>query len=222
MPARALIFDFNGTLSDDEHLMEAVTAEVLAATDRPPRTSDTSTGWPASRTRRWRGPGWATATTWPRSWPSGSTATAGWRMDGSTIGPAMRDVVRQAASRAPIAIVSGAARAEIEPVRGAAGIAQLFATVVTSDDVSHGKPHPEGYVIALRRLQAALPGLAAGDVVVIEDTEAGVAAAKAAGMHCLALVGTMPAARLAAADELIEAIDLALIDRLLSGGLPSG
>jgi beta-phosphoglucomutase-like phosphatase (HAD superfamily) len=111
--------------------------------------------------------------------------------------------------------VSGAARAEIEPVLEAAGIARLFTTVVTSDDVSHGKPHPQGYLIALRRLESTLPGLAAGEVVVIEDTEAGVTAAKAAGMRCLGLVGTMPAVRLAAADEVIETIDLGLVRRLL-------
>jgi beta-phosphoglucomutase-like phosphatase (HAD superfamily) len=50
---------------------------------------------------------------------------------------------------------------------------------------------------------------------VIEDTEAGVLAAKAAGMRCLALLGTMPPERLAAADELIERLDLELVRRLL-------
>ena len=52
----------------------------------------------------------------------------------------------------------------------------------------------------------------------IEDTEAGVAAATAAGMRCLALVGTMPAERLAAAHGLIEGVDRALIARLLNSG----
>jgi beta-phosphoglucomutase-like phosphatase (HAD superfamily) len=52
-------------------------------------------------------------------------------------------------------------------------------------------------------------------VAVIEDTEAGVLAAKAAGMHCLGLLGTMSAGRLSAADELIETIDQALVKRLL-------
>ena len=50
----------------------------------------------------------------------------------------------------------------------------------------------------------------------IEDTEAGVLAAKAAGMHCLGLLGTMAADRLSAADELVETIDLALVERLLT------
>jgi beta-phosphoglucomutase len=215
MPARALIFDFNGTLSDDEHLMEAVTAEVLSRygpapthqqyVDRLAGLSD------EAMVRTWLG---------DRDDLAAIVAERidGYRrlaVDGSTIGPAMREVVRLAASRAPIAIVSGAAWAEIRPVIEAAGIAEVFTTVVTSDDVAHGKPHPEGYLIALRRLRAGLPDLAAGEVVVIEDTEAGVTAAKAAGMRCLALVGTMPATRLAAADEVIEAIDVELVRRLL-------
>jgi beta-phosphoglucomutase len=215
MPARALIFDFNGTLSDDEHLMEAVTAEVLSRyapapthqqyVDRLAGLSD------EAMVRTWLGDRDDLAAIVAER-IDGYCRLA---VDGSTIGPAMREVVRLAASRAPIAIVSGAAWAEIRPVIEAAGIAEVFTTVVTSDDVAHGKPHPEGYLIALRRLRAGLPDLAAGEVVVIEDTEAGVTAAKAAGMRCLALVGTMPATRLAAADEVIEAIDVELVRRLL-------
>ena len=100
----------------------------------------------------------------------------------------------------------------------AAGIADLFTTVVTSDDVREGKPHPQGYLIGLRRLGDLLPGLQPGQVAVIEDTEAGVTAAKAAGLHTVALVRTMPAARLAAADELVDRIDWPLIERLLRTG----
>jgi beta-phosphoglucomutase-like phosphatase (HAD superfamily) len=136
--------------------------------------------------------------------------------DGTTIGPEMRAVVRVAAAWVPIAIVSGAALSEIEPVIRAAGIAELFTTVVTSDDVgAHGKPDPLGYRIALERLGGVLSGLAAEDVVVIEDTEAGIAAAKGAGMRCIGLVGTMPAERLWQADELISRIDLPLVEQLL-------
>jgi beta-phosphoglucomutase-like phosphatase (HAD superfamily) len=128
----------------------------------------------------------------------------------------MRAVVRAAAGLAPIAIVSGAALAEIQPVIDAAGITGLFSCVVTSDDVLQGKPHPEGYLVALGLLRGSVADLQPGQVAVIEDTEAGVLAAKAAGMHCLGLLGTMTADRLSAADELVETIDLALVERLLA------
>jgi beta-phosphoglucomutase-like phosphatase (HAD superfamily) len=215
MPAKALIFDFNGTLSDDEDIMELVTAEALAPHARPPTHQeyvDRLAGLSdEAMVREWLG---------DRDDVDAIVADRieGYRRrmsDGRTISRDMRKVVRWAASVVPVAIVSGAARAEILPVIEAAGIAELFTAVVTSDDVEHGKPHPEGYVIGLERLRDRAPDLSPGDVAVIEDTEAGVLAAKAAGMRCLALLGTMPPERLAAADELIERIDLELVRRLL-------
>jgi beta-phosphoglucomutase len=215
MPARALVFDFNGTLSDDEDVMEAVTAEVLGR-HGPAPTHEQYIDRLAGLSDE------AMARTWLGDRPDIAAIVAerieGYRSrvdDGRTISREMRAVVHTAAARAPIAIVSGAARAEIDPVIAAAGISSLFTAVVTSDDVTNGKPHPEGYLVALQLLAAVVPGLRAAEVVVIEDTEAGVAAAKAAGMLCLGLLGTMTAERLAAADELIDRIDLALVDRLL-------
>ena len=64
----------------------------------------------------------------------------------------MRDAVRFAAERARLAIVSGAAREEIVPVVAAAGLGELFATVVADDDVARGKPDPESYLLALEAL----------------------------------------------------------------------
>src|SRR5215471_18815128 len=87
--------------------------------------------------------------------------------DGSTIHEHVRDAVRHAAERVPLAICSGAARAEIEPVVEAAGIAPCFRAIVSSDDVVRGKPDPEGYARAL-----ALLGVEGADAVVFEDTEA--------------------------------------------------
>ena len=75
-----------------------------------------------------------------------------------------------------------------------------------------GKPDPEGYERALRLLG---PVSSRSDVLAFEDTEAGVASAKAAGLRCVGVLGTMGAERLAAADELVERIDVALMQRLL-------
>jgi HAD superfamily hydrolase (TIGR01509 family) len=129
--------------------------------------------------------------------------------DGATVTPEMREAVRYAATRVPVAIVSGAARADIELVVGAAGLREAIAVVVAAADVENGKPDPAGYSLALERL-----GVAPGDGLAIEDTEAGVAAAKAAGLRCLGLLGTLPADRLGQADELIERVDLELVQRL--------
>ena len=119
--------------------------------------------------------------------------------------------MRFAAERAPVAICSGAARDEIEPVVEAAGLVACFRAIVTSDDVVHGKPDPEGYVKTL-----ALLGADPAESVVFEDTEAGVASARAAGVgRVLAVRTTLEPHRLAAADELVDRIDVALMRRLL-------
>ena len=72
--------------------------------------------------------------------------------DGRTVTEPLREALRYAATRVPVAIVSGAFRAEIEPVVEAAGIAGDSTTIVAADDVKQGKPHPEGYLRALERL----------------------------------------------------------------------
>ena len=129
---------------------------------------------------------------------------------GSTVTAPVREAVRYAAARVPVAIVSGAFRAEIEPVVAAAGIAGELSMIVTADDVEHGKPHPEGYLLAVERL-----GVDPARTVAFEDTEAGVSSAKDAGLRCLAVRGTLPDERLGRADELIDAIDVALVERLI-------
>jgi beta-phosphoglucomutase len=129
--------------------------------------------------------------------------------DGSTVHEHTREAVRYAAERVPLAICSGAARDEIEPVVEAAGLTQCFRVIVSSDDVAHGKPDPEGYLKALEVLDAS-------QALVFEDTEAGVASAKAAGLHVIAKLGTLDPARLAQADEIVDRIDVPLMRRCLS------
>jgi len=109
-----------------------------------------------------------------------------------------------------VAIVSAAFRAEIVPVVEAAGLATELTAIVAADDVEHVKPHPEGYLLALDRL-----GVEAAEAVAFEDTEAGIASAKAAGLTCLAVRGTLPDARLQQADEIVDRIDVDLVRRLL-------
>jgi beta-phosphoglucomutase-like phosphatase (HAD superfamily) len=122
----------------------------------------------------------------------------------------VRQAVRYAAERVPLAICSGAARAEIEPVVEAAGLADCFRVIVSSDDVVRGKPDPEGYLKALRLLGDPRDGL------VFEDTEAGIASAKSAGLHVIAKRGTLDPERLREADELVDLIDVELMRRCLS------
>jgi beta-phosphoglucomutase-like phosphatase (HAD superfamily) len=99
----------------------------------------------------------------------------------------------------------------IETVLGAAGL-DVFDVIVSADDVTRGKPDPEGYLLALEQL-----GVRAVDAVAIEDAPPGIAAAKAAGLRCVAVLGTVPPERLGEADEIASRLDSGLVDRLLAG-----
>jgi len=72
---------------------------------------------------------------------------------------------------------------------------------VTAGDVTQGKPHPEGYLLAAGRL-----GVAPADCVVLEDSPPGVAAGKAAGMRVIALLTTYAAAALSGADACLSSL----------------
>jgi beta-phosphoglucomutase len=213
LPVQAVIFDFNGTLSHDEPILCEIFCELFAEYGRPLSPQeyfDELAGLSDPEiVRTWLG----------RDHPSVDEVIerriARYRelvADGSSVSGAMREAVRYAAARVPIGIVSGAAEVEIAPVIDAAGLGDLVAAIVAAEDVAEGKPHPAPYLRALELLD---DGLGASDVLVFEDTEAGVASAKAAGMRCVAVLGTVAPERLAEADEIVPAIDAELIQRLL-------
>lgn len=70
--------------------------------------------------------------------------------------------------------------------------------MVTADQVTHGKPHPEPYLTGAQRL-----GFEAMECIVIEDAPAGIQAARAAGMHVIGLASTYSAPALAQADAVV-------------------
>jgi HAD superfamily hydrolase (TIGR01509 family) len=208
----AIVFDFNGTLSDDEPILCEIFRTLFAEHGRPlsvqeyfdelaglsdpeivqtwlGRDRDDVDELVAERVQRYR------------------DAVA----DGTTIHEHVREAVRYAAERVPVAICSGAARAEIQPVVEAAGLAPLLRAIVSSDDVVDGKPHPEGY----RKAVELIGGVRPAEVLAIDDTEAGVVSAKAAGLFTFAKTGTLDPHRLVAADELVDRIDVELMRRVL-------
>ncbi len=210
---RAVAFDFNGTLSHDEPILFAVYREMFSA--RGFRLSaDDYFGTLAGLSEE------TIIGTWLDAEGEALTALVEERInrylelsgDGTTVPPTLREAVAYAAERVPVAVVSGAFRREVEPVLAGAGLDHHVDVIVTAEDVEHGKPDPACYLRALELLgRELLPS----DVVALEDTEAGVASAKAAGLRCVAVLGTHPRERLRAADEIVEAIDADLVRRLL-------
>ena len=87
------------------------------------------------------------------------------------------EAVRRIAADRPVALASSAHRAVIAAALDATGLTGVFAVVVSSDEVAHGKPAPDVYLEAARRL-----GVDPATCLVVEDSFNGVRAARAAGM----------------------------------------
>ncbi|MFI8189415.1 HAD family hydrolase [Streptomyces sp. NPDC085946] len=109
-----------------------------------------------------------------------------------------------AAEGVPMAVASGSSPAAIAAVLAGTGLDAHLHTVVSADEVPHGKPAPDVFLEAARRL-----GAAPHDCVVLEDAAPGAAAAHAAGMRCIALPYVAAQA---------DAPEFATADLLLRGG----
>jgi HAD superfamily hydrolase (TIGR01509 family) len=110
--------------------------------------------------------------------------------------PGVRELVREAAGQYRLAIASGALRHEIEFILEQAGIRKEFQHITSAEDITRGKPDPESYLhalAALNRLEpVGQPTLKAEDCLVIEDSIPGIRAGHAAGMKVLAVANTHP------------------------------
>ncbi|MEU9118845.1 HAD family phosphatase [Streptomyces sp. NPDC048506] len=97
--------------------------------------------------------------------------------------PEMRAFVeRLSAAGHPMAVASGSSRAAIEAVLAGTGLDALLTTLVSAEEVAHGKPEPDVFLEAARRL-----GADPADCVVLEDAPPGALAAQRAGMRCIAV-----------------------------------
>jgi len=121
--------------------------------------------------------------------------------------PGVVDLVRRSAEQYPLAIASGALRDEIEFVLQRGEIRDCFQVIVAAEDVSECKPDPEGYLKALDQLNASLnTEIQAHECLVIEDSLAGIEAAKAAGMRCVAVTNSYSTHELTAADAIVTSL----------------
>jgi HAD superfamily hydrolase (TIGR01509 family) len=96
--------------------------------------------------------------------------------------PGALEAVERMAASFTLGLASSSNRELIDAVLDAGGIAGLFRATVSSEEVARGKPAPDVYLEAARRL-AADPG----DCVAVEDSHNGIRSAKAAGMACIAI-----------------------------------
>ncbi len=122
----------------------------------------------------------------------------------------------------PTAICSGAVLAEIALILEEARLRSFFAVIVSAEQVKKGKPDPEGPLLTLQKLNRIVSPAEAGiqnpilpnQCIVIEDSHWGLEAAKAAGMHTIAVTNSYDADQLAMAEKIIEHLSELSIDDL--------
>ena len=125
--------------------------------------------------------------------------------------PGVAARVREWDARVPVAIASGALRAEIELILEAVGIRGCFPVIVSADDPVSSKPSPDPFRRALTEVERSARWASAGRrldpsrCVAIEDSRWGIEAAKGAGMRVVGVSTSYPAEELRAADVVIGA-----------------
>jgi HAD superfamily hydrolase (TIGR01509 family) len=121
------------------------------------------------------------------------------------------DLIRGLASAGvPLAVGSSSHRELVRLVLAGTGLAGLFGVVVSGDDAGRSKPHPDIFLEAARRL-----GVEPGRCAVIEDSAAGVAAAKAAGMYCVGFQNPNSTGQdLTPADRIVGNMDAITVESL--------
>ena len=108
------------------------------------------------------------------------------------------------ANEIPMAVCSGGTQSDIALMVEGTELAGVFDPIISADDVKKGKPHPEGFELALRGLNdRAKERILAGQCVVIEDSHWGLEAAKGAGMHTVAVTNSYDAGHLGPYAEMV-------------------
>ncbi len=122
--------------------------------------------------------------------------------------PGAAQAIRGRATSGRVGVVSGALRDEIELGLGLLGVRDQVAFIVSAEDTKACKPDPEGYEIGKRLLGELAPAEIVRRALVIEDSVAGVQAAKAAGLTCVAVAHSYTAPMLlqAGADHVVPNI----------------
>jgi beta-phosphoglucomutase len=128
--------------------------------------------------------------------------------DGSVLFPGAREAIARTASKWPVAIASGALKAEIVRVLDHEGLRSYFPVIVSAEDTPASKPDPAPYLLAVRLLEGSVPGLIPSACLAIEDSKWGLVSARNAGLRTIGITHTYPASELAdAADVVIDHLD---------------
>ncbi len=127
----------------------------------------------------------------------------------------------------PLAVASGALRDEVEAFTTTLSIRHAFRVIVAADDVARSKPDPETYLAAMEkmRIHGGVADLEPSRCIAIEDTPAGIASARAAGLCVMAVTNSFGAESLGEAHQVVPSLTRvniremsALVERCRSEG----
>ncbi|MGZ9262377.1 MAG: HAD family hydrolase [Candidatus Binatia bacterium] len=129
--------------------------------------------------------------------------------------PGVKKLVADLAQSLPLAVASGALRNEIETILTTANLIHHFKVVVSAEDVERGKPEPDIFLQALAALNAHDGNpIQANQCVVIEDSKEGIKGARRAGMKCLAVTNSHAAELLGEANLIVKSLEEVGLARL--------
>lgn len=222
---RAILFDFNGVLVDDEPLHLELFQKVLAEEGVQLSEEDYYRRYLALDDRGCFSQALLDSGDEPEAGRlarliarKASYYRDRIRRDGYPFFPGALELVREAAAAEELmlGVVSGALREEVQGALRQAEVRDAFKVVVAAEDVKKSKPDPEGYIKGLEGLNSRppLPGrlIHPHEVLAIEDSPGGLAAAAAAGLSTLAVAQTYPLDQLDAAQAVETLAGLTLAE----------
>ncbi|MEB3336869.1 MAG: HAD family phosphatase [Leptolyngbyaceae bacterium] len=203
MTLKAVLFDFNGVIIKDESIHEKLIGQLLLEENLRPRPGEYRQ---VCLGRSNRACLTALLTSQGRvvtdSYLAGLIArkARGYQreleaMEKLPIYPGLEDLIYHLRStQVKMAVVSGALRSEVELVLERTNLLPNFPVIVSGDDVLTSKPEPDGYLLAIARLNELTPdlNLQPAECLAIEDTPAGIQAAKRAGIPVVGVANTYP------------------------------
>jgi len=207
---KAVIFDFDGIIVDSERLHWAAFCKVLEPLGKAvswPEYVKTFIGFDDRGAFRHAIPDLSSEALRELIEGKASVFQELLESDGAAALPGSVALIKHLSGKIPIAICSGALRADILPILGKLGIEKAFDTIVTADDTHISKPDPAPYKLAAKKL-GVMTGLA------IEDTPAGIASAKGAGLKVLAVTNSYPPEMLTQADAVVASLEGLTLERL--------
>lgn len=233
MVLKAVIFDFNGIIINDEAIHLELIAELLLSENLRPDKSE------IQQVCLGRSDRIGLQALWERQ---GRILTPellqelmekksqGYRQEIEALAelpiyPGLVDfILKLRLENLQLALVSGALRQEVESVLGQIELLSQFPVLVTADDISSSKPDPEGYLLAVQQLNVQNPELelTPQECLAIEDSPAGIEAARRAGMQVVGVANTYPVHMLQRrADWVVDGLGELELDRVQAAFNPT-